>query len=332
MYRRKRLPLWCGIIIATSWFPLMGYSSNISRESSQLGTEQIILAETQNGRQTSVCSVGHTPDCFITHAEDALPEIHAEKSRDFARLFLAVTQAEIHQKTRALNVINAIKDPFLQHISLISIAKLEAQASNPDQSTSTALRILQYAGKSPQAYVNTWLSSLLAEVFAELENYPQAQSLIDSALETLVLVRSYNTRTELFSLIGKAQHLIGDQSNAQISIHNAIDESSKITDSYLKALALTHVGLAQFELGQTSNSAATLLLAKQNAEKSSPKSRIVALAFLAMAKAETNQINSARNIIHETSNAAIRLENPYYRALACAFIAQAIFIAEQKLS
>lgn len=326
----NRLLLSCITIILACAFPFASISIAISPLPTKFYKEESILLDTQHTQENFLCPARITLNCFVTQAQNALAKISNQNSRDFAGLFLAIAQAEMLKKSSSLKTINSINNLFLQYIPLTTIAKLDARSGNSEQGKKTAVEILKHAGKSPQAYVNIWLNSLLAETFAELENYPQAQSLIDSALETIPLVSNYNTRAELFSLIGTAQNLIGNQSAAKTSLENAIAEAAKFTDPYLKSLALSHIGLAQFKLGQINKAFDTLVLAKRNAVNASPQSKIVALSFLAVVKARTNQAKSARKLIHETSNAAYDVKNPYYRALACTFLAQAMFIAENK--
>lgn len=328
-FNRPLLPS-CIAVVLIYWVSIPTYSYDLSTRSTTPEKTLKLLTSTTITQKNLLCSANITPDCFVTHAQNSLPQIHNQNSRDFARLFIAISQAEMSKTKSSLNMSNSIKDPFLQKISLITIAKIDARAGNSDQGMKTALDILKHVGKSPQAYLNTWLNSLLAEAFAELEYYRQAQSLIDGALETISLVSNYNTRAELFSLIAIAQYMIGDQSAAESSLQYAIDETHKFNDPYLKSLAFSHIGFAQFKIGQIDIAVDTLVLARNNANDASPPSKAVAVAFLAVAQAKTNQINAARNIIHETSSSVFEVVHPYYRAIACAFLAQAIFITEHK--
>jgi len=279
-------------------------------------------------QQNSLCSGEPSPECFLSLAETATLHIENDNSQDFARLFIAIAQAETSEEGSALATIASINDPFLRSICLTTIAKSQLRLGNIKQGTKIVIEALENSGKSHQAYVNGWLHALGAEFYAEIGQNSQAESLINRALTAIPLVLENNTRAELLSIIARAQMKNGDRTAAIISVQNALLESRKISDYYLRSLALSFISIAQHRVGLINDTLDTIVLAEKSARKASFPSKIVALAFLSTAQAKTEQIHSARNTIHETASMLSSVKQPYYQALAYAFLAQAVFMGQ----
>ena len=277
-------------------------------------------------QQTTLCSSEPTPECLLSLAQTATLHVKNENSQDFARLFIAMAQAETRAEDSALTTIASINNPFHRSICLISIAISRLRLGNIKQGTKIVVEALENSDKSQQAYINAWLHALGAEFYSEIGQNSQAERLINRALEAIPLVLENNTRAELLSIIARAQIKNGDRTAALISVQKALRESRKVSNHYLRSLALSFVSIAQHRVGLIEGSVATIVLAEKSARKASSPSRIVALAFLSTAQAKTQQIHSARDTIHETASMLLHVKQPYHRALAYAFLAQAVFI------
>ena len=322
----KLLPTWVATILIFYPLPISSHPAALYPDSGQFQDGFDVPKFEVDIQRTSLCSDEPTPECFLALAQTATLHIKNDNSQDFARLFIAIAQAETKAEDSALTTIASINNPFLRSICLTIVAKSQLRLGNIKQGRRIAIEALENSGKSHQAYVNAWLYTLGAEFYAELGQNSQAKDLINRALGAVPLVLEGNTRAELFSIIALAQIKNGDRTNAIISTQNALRESRNVSDHYLRSLALSFVSISQHRLGLIEGTLTTMVLAEKSARKASFPSKIVALAFLSTAQAKTNQIHSAHSTIHETASMLSHIKQPYYQALAYAFLAQAIFV------
>jgi len=324
----KLLPICVTTILILYPLPISSHPVALYPDSGQYQDRFDVPQFQIDSQRTSLCSGEPTSECFLSLAQTATLYIKNDNSQDFARLFIAIAQAETKAEDSALTTIASINNPFLRSICLTIVAKSQLRLGNIKQGRKIAIEALENSGKSHQAYVNAWLYTLGAEFYAELGQNSQAKHLINRALGAVSLVPEGNTRAELLSIIALAQIKNGDRAAAIISAQNALRESSNVSDHYLRSLALSFISITQHRLGLIEGTLTTMVLAEKSARKASFPSKIVALAFLSTAQAKTEKLHSARNTIHETASMLPHVKQPYYQALAYAFLAQAVFMAQ----
>ena len=265
--------------------------------------------------------------CFLSLAKNSAKEITNVDSQNFAYLFIAISQSDLGLPNSIRQSIAKITNPSLRGIALTYLAKLHLRQENLSHGLDTMAKAQKFSNISPQAYMNSWLNILVADLFAILERTSESQNFIDQALQKVPLIKEHNTRSEIYALVAQTRLKNGQRTNAKKNLETAMMEVEKVRDPYLKSLALSFNSLAYHQLGSLSYSISTQELAEEYAQNSSPPSRLVAPAFLSSIQAKTGQVESALRSLKKTIEILFLVQSPYHRAVSFAFLAQTIFFA-----
>lgn len=266
-----------------------------------------------------------TSQCFLSLAKNAAKEITNSDSQNFANLFITISQSYFDSATLTNQSIATITNPSLRGIALTYLAQLYLREENISLSLDIIARALEHTNVSPQAYVNTWLNILIADLFTALGQDSESKKHLNQALETLPLVEEHNTRSELYSLIAQTKLKNGHETESKETLTLAVVEARKVRDPYLKSLAFSFNSLGYYQLGLLPDSISYQELANQYAQRASPSSRMVALAFLSSVQAKTGQLEAAISSLNKTIKILVLVRSPYHRALSFAFLTQTLF-------
>ena len=260
-------------------------------------------------------------------AKDSVTKIENSNSQNFANLFIVISQSEFDSANSTKQTILKITNSSLRGIALTYLASLYLREKDIPQAIITTEEALEHSNGSPQAYINTWLNILIANLFTTLERPNDSHILIMQALQTLPLIQEHNTRSELYSLIAQSRLRNGDREEAEKILSKAIVEVKEVQDPYLKSLALSFISLTHYDLGFMQRSLSYQELAIQHAKKAPQPSKSVALAFLSTIQAKTGRDKAALDVLNDVLQRLPTIQTPYHRAISLTFMAQTLFLS-----